>query len=271
MAGASAAATCVFFSLHPAVAQSIDPSTDQSTTQYGWREAWTGIDAARDQWLIFSGITVAPFSRDIYSDGLRLRFAGGYGQYGYDGWEPRAPCGDATQNDACTEKGRKRQHYTVGHDYAEALIGYHYRLGALTAKAFAGAATSSQRHFTKDPADDRDGRVYGFKGALELWLDVSANNWTSVDLSYATARDETSARWRSGWRVAPHFSIGPELRYDRNVETEDGVWDGRAGLFARYDWSGGEVSLAGGVAGRVDEWDATDLSPYGTLNVLFQF
>jgi hypothetical protein len=66
-------------------------------------------------------------------------------------------------------------------------------------------------------------------------------------------------------------SIGPELRYDKNIEAGEGNWNGRGGLFVRYEWAGGEVSVAGGLGGRVDDWDATDISPYGTLNVLSQF
>jgi len=269
--GASAAAWLNFGQICPAFSQPFDPPADQQQIVYGWRETWGGVDAARDQWLMYSGITVAPWSRDIYSDGLRLRIGGGYGQYSYDGSARRNPCGDATQNDACTEQARERRQYTVQHTYADMLIGYYLRLGALTAKAFAGASLSSERHLTQDPADHYDGTSYGFKGALELWLDVNEQTWTSLDASYATARDETSARWRGGWRIAPHVSVGPELRYGKNIETGDGNRDGRSGLFVRYDWTGGEVSLAGGISGRVYDWAATDVSPYGTLNVLFQF
>jgi hypothetical protein len=269
--GASAAAALHLLPMAPSSAGSIDPPTDQPQTVSGWRETWAGVDAAHDQWLAYSGITIAPWSRDIYSDGLRLRIGGGYGQYSYDGWAPRNPCGDATQNDACIEQTRERRRYTVQHAYAEMLIGYYLRLGTLTAKAFAGASMSSEQHLIDDPADDHDGTEYGFKGALELWLDMDDRTWTSLDLSYATARDETSSRWRAGWRIAPHVSIGPELRYDKNIETGDDNWNGRSGLFVRYDWIGGEVSFAGGVSGRVSDWEATDVSPYGTLNVLFQF
>jgi len=269
--GASATTCLLFCSANSALSQPIDPPPEGVQVAYGWREAWTGIDAARDQWLAYSGMTIAPWSRDIYSDGLRLRLGGGYGQYGYDGLAPRSPCGDPTKNDACAEGDREQRRYRVQHAYAEMLVGYYLRLGALTAKAFAGASMSSEQHLVKDPAIDRDGTKYGFKGAIELWLDMNSRSWTSLDVSYATARDETSGRWRAGWRVAPHVSVGPELRYDKNIETGDDNWNGRSGLFVRYDWTGGEVSVAGGVSGRVYNWDATDVSPYGTLNVLFQF
>jgi hypothetical protein len=244
----------------------------QSQSQYGWREVYGGVDAARDQWLFYSGTTVAPLSPNLYSDGWRLRFGGGYGQYGYDAVGPHASCGDATQNDICSEGDRKRQHYEVAHSYAEALLGYYLQLGRLTAKAFAGASMSSEHHVNAvDPTHDNDGTEFGVKGALELWLTLSDTSWTSLDLSYSTARNESASRWRSGWRVTPKLSIGPELRYDKNIETGDGAWNGRAGLFARYQWTGGELSVAGGAAWWVDDWAPKDPSAYGTFNVLFQY
>jgi hypothetical protein len=152
-----------------------------------------------------------------------------------------------------------------------ALIGYYLQLGKLTAKAFAGASMSTERHATPDPEDANDDTEFGAKGVLELWLTINEAAWTSLDLSYATARNETSARWRGGWRLGPRFSVGPELRYDKNIESGEGEWNGRAGLFARYEWTGGEISLAGGVSERISDWDGDGASPYGTLNVLFQY
>ena len=47
--------------------------------------------------------------------------------------------------------------------------------------------------------------------------------------------------------------------------------DARAGLFARYAWDGGEVSLASGFSGRFLD-DAQSLQdPYATVNWLTQF
>jgi hypothetical protein len=69
----------------------------------------------------------------------------------------------------------------------------------------------------------------------------------------------------------PRLSVGPELRYDKNIESGDGEWNGRAGLFARYEWNGGGVSLAGGESVRIVDWASEDVSPYGSLYVLFQY
>ncbi len=68
-------------------------------------------------------------------------------------------------------------------------------------------------------------------------------------------------------RVVGDLTLGAEGRIDGNALDRDA----RGGLFLRYAWSGGEVSLAGGVSGRVFE-DARDMTiPYATLNWLTQY
>jgi hypothetical protein len=281
--GAGAAAPLLFSQLSPAVSRGIEPPATQQPA-YGWGEIWAGIDATHDRWLTYSGMTVAPWSRDIYSDGLRLRLGGGYGRYGYDGNVRINTVCLGVILGSCEPSSEVKKHYKVSQTYAELLIGYYLRLGALTAKAFAGAAASHQKHFVVDKDNHNDGTYVGAKGVLELWLDINPQTWTSFDISYTTARDETSARWRTGWRINPRISIGPELRFDKNRETGDFTgtnfrvgkdhryeWVGQAGLFGRYEWQGGEVSIAGGLASPIENWTAMDRSIYGTVNVLFQF
>lgn len=45
---------------------------------------WAGADASNHVWLAYSGATIAPYS-DMFSDGLRLRIATGFGEYSYTG------------------------------------------------------------------------------------------------------------------------------------------------------------------------------------------
>ena len=49
-----------------------------------WWETWTGADATRNSWSLYSGLTIAPFG-DIRKSGLRLRSVAGYGRYRYQG------------------------------------------------------------------------------------------------------------------------------------------------------------------------------------------
>ncbi len=248
--------------------------------QHGWREVWGGVDASSNVWLLYGGVTIAPWSADIYSNGWRLRTTGGFGQYRVStSFHSNAPCGNPGQNQ-CQSADKD---FVVPFTYSDALIGYHQRFGELTAKAFAGVAI--QRHAAKGSAGliELTGTEIGPKGVLELWLNLGSQAWTSIDLSYTTAHDTSSARWRAGWRALPTLSIGPEARFDRNADLggcgpangavkRDALGTGRAGLFARYDWFGGEVSVAAGVTQRIaNSCEDDDLEPYATFNLLYQY
>src|SRR6185295_10259604 len=136
----------------------VNPSVDRMQPEYGWREVSGGVDAAGNQWLAYSGMTLAPWNPDIYSDGWRLRVGGGYGQYSYDrGVANNGDCG-TLQTAACRYHSERVR---VDHSYAEALVGYYLRLGQLTAKAFAGASMSSERQEKSDPKNKSDGTEYG--------------------------------------------------------------------------------------------------------------
>lgn len=238
-------------------------SADALNPQYGWREVWGGPDATKDVWLLYTGVTLAPLSKDIYSDGLRLRFNSGYGQYHYLG-ALRDCSGRAGATAYCSESPHR---FDVDVTYTDALIGYHMRLGELTAKAFAGASMVSHRFDVPDKTNKVQGTKFGPTGALEFWLNLGNFGWTSLDLNYTHAHQTGAARWRAGWRVQPGLSIGPEARYDRNAEDDAG----RAGIFVRYDWRGGEISASAGVAGSMTGGIADEIAPYATINLLTQF
>jgi Cellulose biosynthesis protein BcsS len=258
------------------VVRAAEPATDP---EFGWREMWIGADASADVWLIYTGVTLAPYSKDIYSDGVRLRMSSGYGKYSYQ----------TTSKNVEVQKICKAEHFKspvcfadveVGISYVDALAGYQMRFGELTAKVFAGASMVSHEHSIEPLGEATTGRKFGPTGAVELWLNLGDQAWTSLDLSYTTAHETGSARWRAGWRALPTLSIGPELRFDRNSQSGSV----RAGGFARYEWLGGEISAAGGVAQRYcdsenesscdrnpDTNQNSDIDAYATLNFLTQF
>lgn len=239
---------------------------EPSQPQYGWQEVWAGADVTKDVWLLYSGVTLAPLSADIHSDGLRLRAAGGYGQYHYKVDTSNAGtglCGSPGQ-DNCTTTRRK---FNVDHSYAEALIGYQQRFGELTAKGLVGIASITHAFDRVDRNNAASGSSIGVKGVIELWLNLGPIAWSSLDLSYASAFDTGALRSRTGWRILPTVSIGPELRYDTNAEGQSV----RGGGFLRYEWVGGEISLASGVAGNALVPETQDLAAYGTLNIVLQY
>jgi hypothetical protein len=215
----------------------------------GWREVWSGADASGHVWLVYSGITVAPHS-DIFSDGLRLRVAGGYGGYTYVG-----------------ERRSQLQSFTAKTAYAEALVGYLKRLGPVTAKAFVGIAAIDHDVTPLDPENPVQGQELGPKVVGELWINMGSQAWSSIDVSWTSAHQTSAARLRAGYRVWGDASLGVEAALNANDLGEDA----RAGLFARYAWNGGELSLASGFSGRFLDEAQSLQDPYVTANWLTQF
>lgn len=228
--------------------------------KYCWREVWTGGDAMRDVWLLYTGITLAPWSAHVYDPGWRLRVQSGTGQYDYT-----------------LEEDGAAHVYRGSVNYVDALAGYHWRTGGLTAKIFAGV--SFIEHDVR-PGASR-GRVvgaeWGPKAAAELWLDVAPGQWTSLNINFTTAHNTASARWRYGVAMMEGFSLGPELRIDTNAGLFEGYGDlfdeyeGRAGLFAVYRWDTYEVTVAGGIAAYIKGTSGEEITPYATVNLLTQF
>ncbi len=213
------------------------------------QEIWAGADTASHVWLVYTGATIAPYG-GIFTDGLRLRAAAGYGEYSYSG-----------------ERDAQLRSFAARTVFTDVLVGYLKRLGPLTAKAFVGATAIEHDISPNDPENPVSGLAYGPKAVGELWLNMGANAWSSVDANWTSAHQTYAGRVRTGYRILEGVSLGAEARVDGNALDKDM----RGGLFVRYEWVGGEVSLAGGVAGRFLE-NATDMTdPYVTLNWLMQY
>lgn len=232
-----------------------------------WREVWIGADVTDNTWLLYSGVTISPFSH-IHDDGLRIRFSTGYGQYDYSGLRDPPPCTDIF---TC-ERQPVRQEFDATASFADLLIGYLKRFGELTAKVFVGASYSDHQIAPRDPENEIQGAEWGVKGGVEFWLNVNETQWTSLDAFYSTAHDTYAARFRYGYRLLPTLSVGPELGINGHIQSHvtdgDLVYSrGRGGLFARYDWAGGEIAASSGVSSDIDE----DLTPYATLNWMTRF
>ena len=70
--------------------------------------------------------------------------------------------------------------------------------------------------------------------------------WLNVDGAWSQIHETTSVRGRLGYRLMGDLSAGVEASTLSDVNQEMR----RAGLFVRYAWGRGEVSLGGGVSGR---------------------
>jgi len=213
------------------------------------REFWAGADASAHVWLIYTGATVAPYG-DMFRDGLRLRAAAGYGAYTYRG-----------------ERFGQIQSFKAETVFSDMLVGYLKRLGPLTAKAFVGASLIQHDLHPFDLQNPVQGLAYGPKAVAEFWLNMGPAAWSSLDLNWTSAHQTYAGRVRAGYRFLDEVSFGAEARVNGNALDKDA----RGGLFVRYEWDGGEISLAGGVAGRFLE-DARDMTdPYATMTWLIQY
>ena len=225
------------------------PAAADPPEAYGWREVWAGADVSNHVWLAYSGATIAPYS-DMFSDGLRLRIATGVGEYSYTG-----------------ERNAKEQSFSAQTGFADALVGYLTRAGPLTTKAFVGISAIEHDVHPHDPQNPVQGRAYGPKAVVEFWLNMGESMWSSLDAGWTSAHATYAGRLRTGYRLFDDVSLGIEARVNGNALDKDA----RGGVFIRYAWHGGEISLAGGLAGRFFE-DANDMhDPYATLCWLQQF
>lgn len=244
------------------------------------REIWAGADVSSNVWLVYSGVTFAPWS-GIHDDGFRFRTAGGFGEYEY--------VGNVESGGVISPIHFQAQTY-----FADFLVGYLKRLGPLTAKGFVGAAIISHDISPLDSETVAIGEEVGIKGVIELWLNIGESGWGSLDLTWASAHNTRTARARLGYRVWPKLSLGlegginvdsqGECRMDAlagptckslpgdPIDATDLLDYGRAGAFARYEWGVSEASISAGVLGdSFSGDDEVELAPYLTVNWLTQF
>lgn len=195
-------------------------------------EASAGADATAHGWSVYSGLT-ASLGGSLLETGWRIRLGGGYGEYAR----------------------------TV--TFADALVGYQQRWGALTLKLFAGAVAQHNGVTPIDFESSVRGTRWGAKGAVEAWLDIGASAFAQLDLSYTTLYDSYGSRLRLGYKFTPQVSVGPEAGLDGNTDPDSG----RIGAFVRYDAAQGEISVSAGAAG--DRAEVT--GGYATINALLRF
>lgn len=263
------------------VAASLPATAEDKQAAPFWREVWTGADVTERGWLVYTGMTIAPFT-GIHEQGLRFRLASGYGGYDYSGYR------------RLSGKTAEMKSFEARTGFAEVLLGYLWRLDPLIIKVFAGASAISHEITPFDNENLAYGLDWGPKGAIELWLNMGDDMWGSADLTWSAAHNTRSARARIGYRFQPKFSIGLEGRFNIDEQGDCDIgWDqsnncelqyrpdneqtsiidySRAGAFARYEWEGGEISVSGGVSAGVLGREAdTDLNPYLTANWISQF
>jgi Cellulose biosynthesis protein BcsS len=207
-----------------------------------WRELSAGVVATPKSWVAYSSSTFAPFGA-LAEDGIRLRVGGGYGKYRYNYLTEECVRRARNFNGDCIRDKDRNVTIDGRVSFTDVLAGYQFSTGGFTAKAFAGYVVDTQD--VHDPLNLSNGRASGFKGAIETWTNITPTLWLSFDGSKAQAHRVYAAQARLGVRVSSAISIGLEASAFGNIARESDQQ--RAGIFSRLEWSGGEVTIAGGL------------------------
>lgn len=242
-----------------AVAQGWEATVEPPAPVSAWREISTGATASINGWAAYSSSSFAPFG-DLATDGFRVRLGSGYGRYHYTTALPTH--GDCRYGNGRSTEVRGRT------SFSDILAGYQLSAGQLTVKAYAGLASDSQDLSTRDVCNASQGLDYGPKAVIEGWLNITPKVWAAVDGSWTAAHAGYAAKLRLGYRLLDDLSIGLEESATGNVAGKQL----NSGVFARYEWSWGEASIAGGISGdRADFRDVSRERAWGTINLSFRY
>ncbi len=221
-------------------------------------EVWAGADGADAAWSVHGGMVAALFS-DVRENGARVRTGASFGGYAYS-----RPYFDPFTRRMTTAEFRGR---TWSTDF---LLGYQQAFGPVIVKAYAGYTEESHeiRPGSNGPLQfDEDntvqGRRQGAKVVLETWTTLSKRAFLQLDGSWSQPFESYSSRARLGYRVTPAWSVGVEA----SAYGSSNHLGGRSGAFVRFEWAGGEVSVAAGAQGDEDAISAA----YGSVSALVRF
>ena len=212
-------------------------------------EAWAGGDATSHSRSFYGGMTTS-FSGDVRVDGFRLRSAAGYGTYVYT-----SPRWDGVARVPVRFEGVQ--------SFTDLLLGYQHALGPWIVKVFVGGTQDQHVIAPFDTENSVQGQRMGVKAAVETWLNIADTAFLQTETSWSQVFDTIGGRVRAGYRINPALSLGLEAAVNSNAAYEAG----RFGSFGRFEWSRGEISVSGGVAG--DRAGAN--GGYGTVGALFRF
>lgn len=219
---------------------------DISSNWYAGRsELFSGAQATENALSGYAGFTVA-LTDDLVAEGILLRVTAGTGAYNYT-----------------SQGGLRLGMFAANTGFVDALVGYQWRLGRVTAKLFAGAAYEEHDINPSDPDNELAGAHLGVRLLGETWIDVTPWLWLSLDASYATHTQAYSGWLKSGIRTGAHLSLGTEFAAFGN----DGYDAMRAGAFVRWNEERSEFTVSAGVSGDYED----PSSAYGALSILQKF
>lgn len=211
-------------------------------------EVFSGVGVTSNSYFGYSGGAWA-FGRNVTEAGLRVKALTGYGGYDYDGTLPGFT-GPVVFDGSVT--------------LAHFLLGYLWRRGDWTVKAYAGIGFEDHDISPNDPANSVNGNELGFLGQLEVWRNLGEKSWLSADASYGTGFGSYWTQLRLGRRVANRVSVGVEGAALGNDEYDSG----RGGGFLRYHLDKIDLTVSGGVSG---DYYANDTGGYAEFSFYTKF
>jgi hypothetical protein len=291
----------VFMPISPAHADELPalfafmPSFDMPAS---YTEFSNGINGTAQGWTGYASGTIG-LSAPLHSDGWRLKFAGAYANFRYTANHSYCPLSAEEKKqlvginlvEQCNQiagdppEGEEKQdivdrispfglvlngdqidfnrvhqatRYHVG-----IAPGYQLTLGALILRGYLGLAYENETILPDDPTRSIPAESWGAQGWIDAWLQLSENNWLSVDGSYYTGSQSYSAALKLGHVPFSWLSLGPEVA---GYGDPEGV-SARAGAFVRFDSGQVETTLSGGVSGTYKD----DPSLYGGANFYVRF
>jgi hypothetical protein len=265
----------------------------------GRAEFSNGFDVNGNSWSAYAS-AVFGLTSPLHTDGWRLKFSGIYGRYAYNTrnpyicmqlHDPRSGLHDLTLAEICDDIAnqppageqrdainatlapygmqvegdqivattpRQATHYNLA-----VAPGYQATVGRVILRGYLGVAFEQQDIAPIDPGNLLAGTHWGAQGWAEAWLPFGESAFLSADGGYFTGTASYSAAMKFGVRPLTWLTFGPELAAFGDSEGESA----RAGGFLRFDVSGWETTLSGGLSGDY----RNDPAAYGSANLFVRF
>ena len=211
-------------------------------------EVFSGVDVTSNSVFGYFGGVWAP-GRDVTQQGLRLKVLGGTGGYDYTTTLPGLTGASSVGGDV---------------DLLQLMAGYQWQHGNWTMKTYLGFAVEDHDLKPNDPANSVRGSKAGAIGQVEIWRNLGASAFVSIDASYSTVFESYFAQGRLGKRISKRISFGVEGAALGNEEYESG----RGGGFMRLHLGQVDLTLSGGISGN---HYGDDTGGYGSLGFYSRF
>jgi hypothetical protein len=136
--------------------------------------------------------TIAPFTK-LNESGMRLRLGGLLGSYSYTSSAPGV--GDVTGREAG----------------ASFMGGYEWRTRNSSIAFYLGGDVQNRSLSKPDPSNNVVGMSWGFKTALDFYMNPTAKTMVSANLTYSTVNSSFYSRFKGGYAMMGRIFVGPEI------------------------------------------------------------